>query len=190
MRFRLVGLIALMALIVASCGGGVPEAAGPSEGIQVHGDWTIDVFNEDGSLDQHVEFSNALFPFGAAQIAAVLAGQSTSGSWEVYVHDGLVDLCPSTSSGDCPISPTVTVEDLQGDPSKESMRLAGSTSTEVAGNIDRVYTRLGVCGSTISPDACVTLGIGSFTTKDLSVPIAVTSGQIVQVQVDISFTSG
>lgn len=42
MRYRLVGLAAVVALILASCGGGAPEAAGPAEGIQVHGEWTID----------------------------------------------------------------------------------------------------------------------------------------------------
>ena len=47
MRLKLVGLLAVLMMIVASCGGAVPEAAGPSEGIQVHGDWTIDIYNED-----------------------------------------------------------------------------------------------------------------------------------------------
>ena len=84
MRVRAVGVVALMALVLASCGGATPEAAGPSEGIQVHGDWTIDIYNPDGTLDEHVEISNALGPNGDAQLINHLAcGVTTGGLWEI-----------------------------------------------------------------------------------------------------------
>jgi hypothetical protein len=37
-----------------------PQAKGQHEGITVHGHWTIEVKNSDGTLDKHVEFENSL----------------------------------------------------------------------------------------------------------------------------------
>ena len=68
-----------------------PSGKGTHEGITVHGHWTIEVRNQDGSLARHVEFENSLdpdfttpntvpgqppatFPGGAAYLSAVLSG--------------------------------------------------------------------------------------------------------------------
>lgn len=40
-------------------------ASGMNTGIRVHGHWTIDVLNHDGTLAKHVEFENALTLVGA-----------------------------------------------------------------------------------------------------------------------------
>jgi hypothetical protein len=65
---------------------------GSHEGITIHGHWTIEVHNPDGSLVRHVEFENSLdagfstpnptagqppivVPGGAAYLSAVLSGQ-------------------------------------------------------------------------------------------------------------------
>src|SRR5438105_1222202 len=45
----------------------VPQAEGaPAESIQVHGHWTIDVAEPDGSAVSHTEFENALTSQGTA----------------------------------------------------------------------------------------------------------------------------
>src|SRR6476660_2101480 len=41
------------------------SSGGPKEGIKVHGHWTIDVRNADGTLATHREFENALQISGA-----------------------------------------------------------------------------------------------------------------------------
>ena len=190
MRVRAVGVVALMALVLASCGGATPEAAGPSEGIQVHGDWTIDIYNPDGSLDEHVEFSNALGPNGDAQLINLLAGGVTTGGlWEIELSPG----CPS-DGGKCSIPGITAVavdEDANG--TYDLLRLVGETTVEADAAIDRVVTNIGFCASSVSPDACTNGENNNPFTSKVFAPadtVAVTAGQTVQVQVDISFTSG
>ncbi len=54
------------------------QAKGPHEGIAVHGHWTIEVRNPDGTVVTRREFENALQPGGYAPLAALIAGNSSS----------------------------------------------------------------------------------------------------------------
>src|SRR5258708_28345998 len=56
---------------------------GPSDGIKVHGHWTIDVKNPDGSLASHHDFENALTTQGADVLARLLGRVDTAVGWEV-----------------------------------------------------------------------------------------------------------
>lgn len=75
---------------------------GQHEGITVHGHWSIEVRNPDGSLVRHVEFENSLdpgfstggttVPGGAAYLSAVLSGQwagpivpPAAGNWAILL---------------------------------------------------------------------------------------------------------
>ncbi len=58
---------------------------GSGEGIQVHGWWTIEIRNRDGSVDRHVELENALVNDGPALLTALLTGTSVAGSWALAV---------------------------------------------------------------------------------------------------------
>jgi hypothetical protein len=58
-----------------------PAAKSPQEGIKVHGHWTIEVRNPDGSVQKHVEFENSIvatnladMPGGPAFLYALLSG--------------------------------------------------------------------------------------------------------------------
>jgi hypothetical protein len=198
MRVRLVGVVALLALVVASCGGAVPEASGPSEGIQVHGDWTIDIYNEDGSLDQGIEFSNDLSFGGPERLAKVLAGVNTPGAWWVAFDSRTVPdaPCPSFCRISEPNYPgavesedlTVTIE------SSEVIVLAGSVVAEQAGEVGTVSTRFAFCEPNVAPDSCNGASglapAGSFTFADTFTPVNVEAGQTISIRVDISFTSG
>lgn len=197
MRVRLVGLLALMALVLASCGGVSPDAAGPSEGIQVHGDWTIDIYNEDGSLERHVEFDNSLDFGGSLYLAELLAGVSSVGNWTIEFFELSGNVCPSTALGNCIIQATVSTEDL--DPvgpagAVDTVRLTGSAIVEADGVIDQVATRFATCAADVAPDSCSSDPASNyaFTGKalDAADQRSVSAGQTVQVQVDISFTSG
>jgi len=53
-------------------------AKGPHEGITVHGHWTIEVRNPDGTVVTHREFENALQPGAYAPLGALIAGNSSS----------------------------------------------------------------------------------------------------------------
>lgn len=188
MKVKLLGVVALMALVIASCAGGNPEAAGPSEGIQVHGDWTIDIYNEDGTLDKHVEFANAL-DRGGAQLISLLTGQvSASGIWELEFRPG----CPSNSVDECSIKGVIAQAiDTGTDGRFDLLRLTGSTVVESDAEIARVQTQVGLCVSAVAPADC-TNGENNapFTTKHLSPTVPVAAGQTVDIQVDISFTTG
>jgi len=54
---------------------------GPQEGIKVHGHWTIEVTNPDGTLAQHREFDNALTSTGASWLPEVIGRQTSVGGW-------------------------------------------------------------------------------------------------------------
>ena len=194
MRFRTVGLLAVIGLVVASCGGGAPKAAGPSEGIQVHGDWTIDIYNEDGSLDDHIEFSNQLSGDAQRRLVQTLTGAQTIGLWSIWFAELGSDLCPTDPLGDCLITDaTVSAEDLDGANWEDAIRLTGSSTVEADGTINFVATSVGFCPPDTAPDSCVDQDSGFyFTSKNLDVVDQkdVVVGQVVGIQVDISFTSG
>lgn len=197
MRVRVVGVVALLGLVIASCGGTPPEAKGPSEGIQVHGDWTIDVYNEDGSLDEHLEFSNALTANGAQTLIELLSADRSGGPWNFEIGESTspAEVCPTTGfQGRCFVSPIAAeLVDSDGDGTPETLRLAGSADIEADGQIEYVVTVNRTCVDTIAPADCSSGGVfRRFTEKTLDPGdvAAVTAGQTVQVQVEISFTSG
>jgi hypothetical protein len=79
-----------------------PDALPPSkaaqEGLKVHGHWTIEVRNPDGSVDKHLEFENSLcppqttvsgvaLPGGALALSLLVTGQATPGAWMIVLGD-------------------------------------------------------------------------------------------------------
>lgn len=60
-----------------------PSRGGQHEGIKVHGHWTIEVRDADGTLVTHREFENALTSSGGGELARYLARSSTVGQWNV-----------------------------------------------------------------------------------------------------------
>ncbi|MGC2530119.1 MAG: hypothetical protein WA639_20420, partial [Candidatus Acidiferrum sp.] len=82
-----------------------PASRGPSEGIQVHGHWTIEVRNPDGKVVSHTEFENALspgfsfplppnngssvqLPGGSAFLSALMTGEAvmTPENWAILLE--------------------------------------------------------------------------------------------------------
>lgn len=58
---------------------------GMGEGIQIHGWWTIEVRNRDGSAAKHVEFENSLVTDGPGTLAGLLSGNLAPGPWAVVL---------------------------------------------------------------------------------------------------------
>src|SRR5436190_13796579 len=68
------------------------------EGIKVHGHWTIDVRNPDGTLVTHHEFENGLETDNP--LAMILGRSLTVGEWQIYLgaSDGSPSPCGDNSS--------------------------------------------------------------------------------------------
>jgi hypothetical protein len=65
-----------------------PEASparGQQEGIKVHGHWTIEVRNPNGTLVTHREFENALTPSGGLCLSFILTRNGTPGLWRIHL---------------------------------------------------------------------------------------------------------
>ncbi|MFC1981108.1 hypothetical protein ACFLVN_02560 [Chloroflexota bacterium] len=60
----------------------------PVEGITVHGHWTVNVLNPDGSMVAHREFDNRLVGDGNEKLTSILARQHTPGRWFVTLGGG------------------------------------------------------------------------------------------------------
>lgn len=188
------------------------RGGGQHEGIKVHGHWTIEVRNPDGSLVNHREFENSLAPVSAGGLAVILSRQFSVGAWILILTDdasATPDLCqPSFRSpgGECRIaenSPTVlgNSSNLTVGASGQTattaypviLNLSGSVSVPNAGSIDSVESVFETCAATVSPSACFTgsnsiIQSAAFTVASLGTPVSVAAGQTVAVTVVISFS--
>jgi hypothetical protein len=73
-----------------------PSSQGAHEGIKVHGHWTIEVRNPDGSVASHQEFDNALDPQGGQTLTGLLGGTFVPGGFLV-----LLDSSAAGGAGPC-----------------------------------------------------------------------------------------
>jgi len=171
------------------------SAGMPSEGIQVHGHWTIDVKNPDGSLASHNEFENALEPTGVAELARLLARLETPGAWSVLVQGGsdwvrIKDAsCPhNTPSPGSTVFYTLTCAVI-GSGASSVLELHGTAQAVATANFTYVETFMSYCGNTVPPSQCIcAINENRITHKDLPQPIPVQIGQQIIVTVDISFS--
>jgi len=80
--------------VVAAADTGASSDDGMNTGIQVHGHWTIDVLDADGTLASHTEFENELDNRGKPLLQSLLSGISgnvtaqKTGTWAIQVSSG------------------------------------------------------------------------------------------------------
>ena len=183
----------------------------PSSEIGVFGNWTIDVYNEDGSLASHTTFKNALTNTAPRQIGQLFGHTLTPGIWRISLGTGsILGTGPCGSFVGAPLS-CITAEPTDASagntnvfnnltvvpPDDDSepilaLRLDGNITVGVDSSISKVSTFIRYCDSSVSTDQCVRDGNGrarSFGSTDID-RIAVTRGQIVQVKVQYSFATG
>jgi len=199
--------VAMLALVLGSqpaarAASDGPPAGAQSEGIKVHGQWTIDIRNTDGSLASHHEFKNALDSFGATALAQMLGRQTVTGVWGVslwQIGSGLRRPCPSYFNGACVIGEvgstdpeaqfkTLTVTVPTAGPNAGKLVLSGNATAEADGDIAQVGTGIGLCGANTAPAACTRFRDIPFTAHNFPSPIVVLAGQIIQVTVVISYS--
>ena len=90
---------------------------GQSEGIKVHGHWTIEVKNPDGTVATHREFENSLVqPLGANMLENLLLGVYTPRSYEVDLLGTVPSQTPPDTNPPClngtGVSPCEILENL------------------------------------------------------------------------------
>ena len=210
-RQRMARIMCAVALAVSSATIGAQttnRAGSRTEGIKVHGHWTIDVRNPDGSLVSHHEFENALTASGIQQLANILAGRRAPGGWVIRIA-GQGGPCLNPVNGSAracimfepPLGLTPdnseTFSTLVVVP-RSGVELSASSTATASGSLDirSVDTWVESCPSNFTPSNCMAVtglvGPGqplpTFTSHTLAAPIALSTGQIVQVKVVISFS--
>jgi hypothetical protein len=75
------------------------------DGIVVHGLWSIDVKNSDGTVAAHREFENSLVSTGSGLLNSLLQGETVVGGWYLSVCTAAASL--ATASSACETSPGV-----------------------------------------------------------------------------------
>jgi hypothetical protein len=186
--------------LIATLGLSLPAAAqsGPSEGIKVHGRWTIEVRNPDGTIASRHEFDNALSG-GESAIAGFLGRfYARVSSWYITLN-GTSGIClsggqPSVACfihehvgpgvpaiGELSVNVPMTGTYPQG-----RVVLDGTVRVAGSGEISLVRTTIVSCqDETCAPG---TIQGTQFTSHQLSTPIHVAANQVVQVTVVFSFS--
>jgi hypothetical protein len=205
--------VPVVASVVGEVQEAVPEAqrGGPGEGIQVHGHWTIEVREPDGSVARRSEFQNALHSGGRQILASLLGRGGSIGLWRLIVIGNASANFPCQQPVGTPNS-CIIAEPLDntsgnnvfkvapnnlmvmpGSPDASKTHLSGSFIVQRDGNISRVETfQPLVCLPTVAPASCGPGGSGvlsiTFTLTDLASPVPVVTGQQVLVSVTFSFS--
>jgi hypothetical protein len=153
---------------------------GPTEGIKVHGHWTIEVREPDGTLVSRREFENSLQGAGPTILAELLAKVGTISYWKISMPDNLCrrgtgapDWCEVVEPGTPPTGDLKQFPNLTVSISGNGTLLSGSFTADFDGQITRVAT------------AVVTR---IFSAATLTAPVPVSAGQVVQVKVIFSFS--
>jgi hypothetical protein len=155
-------------------------SGGQQEGIKVHGHWTIEIRNPNGSLVSHFEFENAMADNGVL-LTELLNGSITVSKWRIRM-----DGTPGVSNAPCSGNTGCILDATQGfapagPGGQRIFQLQGTITANQAGRIEQVTSQW----------VNTPLGTGgNFTAKTLD-PVdqkAIVNGQIIQVTVQISFS--
>lgn len=170
------------------------DQGGSHEGIKIHGHWTIQIKDPDGTVVATRKFENRLTSTGAQALSDSLsAGNWTisfGGQGTTVVNGGYLctpGACVIGESGSAIIQNGAS-SNLQITTGTGTITLSGSKSVDSSGSVGFVNTFLGRCSPSITPTNCDVDVNSPFTAKTLSSPISVTAGQIVSVNVILSFS--
>lgn len=201
------GLVALGLLFVLfQAGAGAVTGSEASEGIAVHGRWTIEVRDPDGGLVERREFDNALTIAGAAALAKTIGGLRVPAEWRVTLSrlstggnspcGGAPAECIAVTSTMLLTGPnifeTLSVSVPNSGPNADKLVLSGSVTALVDGVIDTVGSNILFCGPVRPPGtACGSgdlLGFSTITQASVSPAVSVVAGQQILVTVVITFS--
>lgn len=165
-------------------------SGGTQEAIKVHGDWTIVIRNEDGSVAARHEFQNALA--SSNPLPTILAHGGSVGRWEIIL-DGPIHPC----SGPFPVcrlretgNAVANNGEVKVSVNANTLLMVGSVQAQNASQITLVATSFVVCAPSLPPSIGCNPGFFyNFTQKDVtSFNINVGANQTMDVTVIISFS--
>lgn len=177
----------------------------PQQGIKVHGDWTIVIRNEDGSVASRHEFKNALVPsLGGQLLLRVLRHDSSVGEWVISIQ-GTPGPCDRTVAapgpGNCIFTqlsktdtnqfPNLTLAIPQSGPDAGKLVLTGSAKAARVSQFTAVTTFIEECPASVAPANFCTGNFPqlTFTFQAIgSQNITVVANQTIDVTVVISFS--
>ena len=188
----------------------VTDGDGTSEGIQVHGDWTIEVSDPDGTLVEKREFKNKFY--GAETIEKILTREKRASLWMIVMRQQIWTLPDGTPANYKITEPTWTGDQpnenilaknliVSGEGDGKVILQAEFTVTEAMSNDTGMFggvdpynkihfkTSLALCGIEATTSDCLSpshSGIGDFTSTDSEAPEA-EEGQKINLTVIISF---
>lgn len=194
-------MLSLVLGATAAGAGAEPGHGGPAEGIKVHGHWTFEIRNPDGSLESRREIENDLIVMlggGNSLLAGLLANFYSDPIW-------LISLYGPNTTGNC---------SAEGSPNPWPCRITEARSpfsgTEYSKNLVKnlplqgmAQTPVGtleLAGSTTAVrDGTIVLvssewyvgarnDFGGFTAKAFTPGIDLRTGQTIQVKVVFSFS--
>jgi hypothetical protein len=196
---------------------GAESKGGQKEGIKVHGHWTIDVRNPDGTLVTHREFENSIQGSGTRVLAQLLGRNFSVGEWSIVLdHEGSstkpcvfligntfnYNACTITEANghtsDDPTHAQFKTLVVDVNPNGVLVHLSGSATFigavgQQQGSLNSVATRIVPCASGVAPQDCKSDTASAstayiFTSTILDSPLTLEVGQIIQVKVVISFS--
>jgi len=187
MRTRLTLVLALTMILAAVASPAAAQSADhagprvPGDGIKVHGHWTIELTNPDGTVAARHEFENALLNQGARVLATLLQSNTPRGFWLVQVGTPTGGPCgPNAtpcflSESGSPVSGAALTIELMSN--GEAVRLRGTATAGLDGDISVVTTNQFIGNQSFV-----------FSQRTLATPIHVVSGQSITVSVVFSFS--
>lgn len=175
-------------------------AGGRAEGIKVHGHWTIEIRDPDGTLVSRREFENALSVSGQSAITRILTRFIQPGRWTIAASGS-----PSPCGAPCVVAESTdpqtgtnifkTLSVTQGGVGGiASIILSGNATASADGSITVVTTSNQTCGPATASCTGAPLGgaggatFTEITRTTLTTAISVLNGQQIQLQVIIQFS--
>ena len=201
--------VAVAAAFGAFASGGKATAAGASAGssaVHVHGHWTIVVRSTSGKVVGRYHFHNDFngpgfgTSGGADALSQILSASKAPGDWDLSIHGSG---CPSSNGNFCqmfesdaspsfgafpPDTKNLTVAAPESGTDAFKVVLQASVTATNDGTIDRVDSGLQKCPSSAAVGADCGVGYNAVTTRVLSSPISVLTGQSISVTVKLSFS--
>ena len=181
-------------------------APAPGDGIKVHGLWTIEVLESDGTFVSRQVFETSLTNDGAVTLARILARTRSVGLWRLEIKDGSGSNHPcliNTSPAACLLlePPGVDVPNASFNLTKgvtisgtnqNKLVLSGHATAWRNGIVSNVIAVQRLCFATVAPSGCPTsttniAGLVTITGTNITA-IPVQNGQQILVTVVISFS--
>jgi hypothetical protein len=160
------------------------EPKGTGEGIKVHGHWTLEIQNPDGTLAARHEFENALIPtMGSPLLAGLLGNFYEDTTWGIYLWGSPGPCGPVPTNDPCAIGqpPLVVTLPLSSGSPTGTLELSASVTMardSMLFNVNTVWSAR-IHGTN-------NRAFNQFSERAIN--IQVHQGQIVQVKVVFSFS--